>query len=397
MADIYNYIVNTGVIVPDTSDLKNDVTAEYQEALGSDMNTTAGTPQGRLITAETAARANVVRTNSLTANMFNINLAYGKALDALGAMFGLYREGATSSSVLATITGVSGTVIPANSQASTAKGVIFYLENQVTIPESGAIQATFLSQEKGEIACAIGELNKIIDGTFGWETITNEAPAVLGTPQESDESFKARFPEGIFTGKSLLEDYSSALSKVENLNSSYVYDNYTNEVVTIDGVQIQPHSLYSCVEGGTDEDVAEALFSVKSAGCGYTGNTTVNVKDPVYGNSYAVKFDRPEQVLIDVKVTVNQESAAEADLQQAIIDTILSYASGGISTVQGLKVNVSVSPFEIAGALSCSLSSISVQQVEIAVHEQPLSTAVIPIKVNQIAVITASNITVVIN
>lgn len=93
MADIYNYIVNTGVIVPDTSDLKNDVTAEYQEALGSDMNTTAGTPQGRLITAETAARANVVRTNSLTANMFNINLAYGKALDALGAMFGLYREG----------------------------------------------------------------------------------------------------------------------------------------------------------------------------------------------------------------------------------------------------------------------------------------------------------------
>lgn len=128
MADIYNYIVNTGVIVPDTSDLKNDVTAEYQEALGSDMNTTAGTPQGRLITAETAARANVVRTNSLTANMFNINLAYGKALDALGAMFGLYREGATSSSVLATITGVSGTVIPANSQASTAKGVVFTLK-----------------------------------------------------------------------------------------------------------------------------------------------------------------------------------------------------------------------------------------------------------------------------
>lgn len=92
------------------------------------MNTTAGTPQGRLITAETAARANVVRTNSLTANMFNINLAYGKALDALGAMFGLYREGATSSSVLATITGVSGTVIPANSQASTAKGVVFTLK-----------------------------------------------------------------------------------------------------------------------------------------------------------------------------------------------------------------------------------------------------------------------------
>ena len=65
--------------------------------------------------------------------------------------------------------------------------------------------------------------------------------------------------------------------------------------------------------------------------------------------------------------------------------------------MQGLKVNVDVSPFEIAGALSCTLSSISVQQVEVAVHGQALSTAVIPIKINQIAVITASNITVVIN
>ena len=193
------------------------------------------------------------------------------------------------------------------------------------------------------------------------------------------------------------EDYSSALSKVENLNSSYVYDNFTSKVVTIDGVQIQPNSLYSCVEGGTDEDVAEALFNVKSSGCGYTGNTSVTVTDPTYGNPYTVKFDRPEQILTDVKVTVKQESAAEADLEQAIIDTVLSYASGGIATVQGLKVNVDVSPFEIAGALSCTLSSISVQQVEVAVHGQALSTAVIPIKINQIAVITASNITVVIN
>lgn len=397
MADIYNYIVNTGVIVPDTSDLKNDITAEYQDTLGSDMNTTAGTPQGRLIDAETLARSNVVRSNSLTANMFNINLAYGKALDALGAMFGLYREGATSSSVLATITGVSGTVIPANSQASTAKGVIFYLENQVTISESGTVQAVFLSQEKGEVPCAIGELNKIIDGTFGWETITNETPAVLGTPQESDESFKSKFPTGIFTGKSLLEDYSSALGKVENLNSSYLYDNYTDEVITIDGVNIQPHSLYSCVDGGADQDVAEALFKVKSSGCGYTGNTTVFVKDPIYGNNYKVSFDRPEQILTDVKVTVKQEAAAEFDLEQAIIDTIIQYAAGNIPTVQGLSVNVNVSPFEIAGALSCSLPSISVQQVEIAVHGEALSTAVIPIKINQIAVITASNITVVIN
>lgn len=394
---MYNYLTNTGVIVPDTSDIKSTVTDEYKEALGSGLNTADGTVQGRLIDTETTARGEVIRGNSLLANLFNINQAYGKALDALGAMFGLERYGATSSSVLATITGVAGTVIPANSQASTAKGVIFYLENQVTIPENGSIQATFLSLEKGEIPCAIGELTKIIDGTFGWETITNDTPAVLGTPQESDEDFKARFPDGIFTGKSLPEDYKSALGRVENLNSSYVYDNFTNQVQVIDGVSIDPHSIYACVDGGTDQDVAEALFAVKSSGCGYTGNTEVEVLDPTYGNKYKVRFDRPENILIDVEVTVRKETSSVDDLEQAIKETILSYANGNVENVQGLKVRVDVSPFEISGALSATLSGIYVQQVRIAKQNEALSTDIIPIHINQKAVITAATITVILS
>ena len=80
MADIYKYITATGVIVPDTSDLKDDITEEFKESLGADMNTTPSTPQGVLISGETLARSNVVRSNSLIANMFNITQAYGKEI-----------------------------------------------------------------------------------------------------------------------------------------------------------------------------------------------------------------------------------------------------------------------------------------------------------------------------
>lgn len=120
MADNYTYLENAGVVVADTADIKEKVQQEYKNALGQNLSLEDSTPQGRLIDAETGARTAVVENNALVVNLFNFNMAYGLALDAMGANFGLFRKGATSSRVIATVTGTAGTVIPANSQVSTA-------------------------------------------------------------------------------------------------------------------------------------------------------------------------------------------------------------------------------------------------------------------------------------
>ena len=154
---------NNGIVVADTADVKSDIQTEYQTALGGDLPLEDSTPQGRLIDIETDARTAVIENNVLVSNAINFHLASGITLDAWGANFGLARGSATSSQVTATITGVQGTVIAANSQAATQNGDIFYLENQVTIPAGGSVTATFLSQEKGEIPCPVGSLTKIVD------------------------------------------------------------------------------------------------------------------------------------------------------------------------------------------------------------------------------------------
>ena len=64
MAD-YQYLTSQGVIVPDTSTLRDDVESEYRSVFGQDLDVNPETPQGALITMEVENRDAVVRNLSL--------------------------------------------------------------------------------------------------------------------------------------------------------------------------------------------------------------------------------------------------------------------------------------------------------------------------------------------
>lgn len=388
----YTYLDNAGIVVPDTSDIKETIQTEFQNALGLELSLEDSTPQGRLIDIETDARAGIIENNALIANLFNIKMAYGIALDALGANFGLERQAATSSSVTATITGVANTVIPAGSQAATQAGDLFYAENNITIPVGGSVTATFLSVEKGAIPCPANSLTKIIDGTFGWETITNADAAVLGQVKESDASFKSKFDNnGLFTGASILEDYKNELSKVENVISSFVYDNGTNSTITYDTVSIAPHSVYACVDGGTNADVAYALFRRKSTGSAWAGTgVTQTVQDSVYGVNYTVKFDRPTNVSIYYSVTYDVGTNSSSNPDEAITNAILEYTNT-------LQVGGDVLPLQVAYAINQAVPGIRLTSLQLGTTSGSLSTNDITIRINQVAKTTSVNITVTAN
>ena len=133
MADVYDYINSTGVIVPDTVDILAEVQSEYQNALGSDLVVTPDTPQGVLINAEALSRAAVAANNANLANQINPNLSGGNFLDALMSLTGMQRTVATPSVVPnVSLAGIPGTIIPAGSQAQTAAGDIFQSVSTVT-------------------------------------------------------------------------------------------------------------------------------------------------------------------------------------------------------------------------------------------------------------------------
>lgn len=362
----YQYIDSTGVIVADTADTQATVENEFKSAFGTDLITTPDTPQGVLITAEALARDAVIRNNADLANQINPNLAGGIFLDAICALTGLQRIAATRSSVTAQVTGIASTTIPAGSQAQTAAGDVFFSAADITLDGSGNGSGTFYSQEYGPISCGISDLNQIVTGVLGWETITNSAAATLGQSQQSDQSLRAlRRNTLALQGISLGEAITSALYAVDGVKSLTFRENTANTTQTIDGVSMVAKSIYVCVDGGTDLDVATALLANKTVGAAWNGGVTQTVVEPYSGQSYDVKFSRPTEINMSVRVTIRSGTSL-TDPVSAVKDAIMAYVNGELNDESGFTVGNDVSPFELAGAVNQQNPSIFVKLVEIS-------------------------------
>ncbi len=83
-------------------------------------------------------------------------------------------------------------------------------------------------------------------------------------------------------------------------------------VCAVGGVRLLPHSLYVAAYGGVAQDVATAIWTKKSPGCDYNGNTTETVVDtgdpdnpyvPPYP-TYEVMFEIPSATAIKIAVSI---------------------------------------------------------------------------------------------
>lgn len=398
----YEYNQTTGIVVPDTSKVKEEVQAEYRSAIAPDLDVSDSTPQGRLIEAETVARKRVIESMALLANMFNPQQAYGIFLDSIASLFGVERVGATATRVLCQLTGEANTEIPANAQAQDSNGNIYYAESSITLDETGNGQGYFVAMNKGAIECPENTLNKIVTAVLGWDSINNSSAGSVGEKGESDLELRRRLNVSQYQGRSILDSIKSALLRVEDLKSCYVIDNpqtVSEPIVnprTSAQLVLPAHSLYVCVLGGTDENVAKAIFDTKSIGCAYaSSNNETEIEDN--NRTYSVFFDRAISVSIDVKVTVDVSKLGGTSVQNAtaIKEAIKNYADGKIESVDGLKIGTAVSPFELASAVSIQIPQLYIKKVEIAVHSGELGIDNILIGINEYAIIEENNITVV--
>jgi hypothetical protein len=392
MTNPYEFINSTGTIVPDTSEILSGINAEYQTIFGTDLQLTPDSPQGVLIAAEALARSQVVQNNAALANQINPNIAGGVFLDAILALTGMQRTPATQTLVKGvTLNGVPGTVIPEGAQAKTAVGDIFATLSPVTLAANGQATVDFVSVAFGPIPCLASALNIPVTNVLGWETVNNSVAGVVGTTTQSDIGARAlRSNTLAFQGVSLAESITSALFAVPGVQSLFFQENISATTQVIKDITMVGHSIYVCVNGGSDLNVAAAMLENKSSGCAWNGNTSVSVTEPTSGQIYTVLFDRPAPIEIAIQVT--SANAAIADIQTGIAN----YIAGNVANYPAWSVGQPISAFEIAGALLSQYPYMIINQVQISYASSiEFGTAVLPIAVNQIGFSNPSDITLV--
>lgn len=405
MADKYLYNTTTGVIVPDTSEVKTDVQEEFKNALGQDLDVSDSTPQGRLIEAETIARKRVIENMALLANMMNKDQAFGIWLDSLGATFGVVRIGATRTRVSCTLTGTEGTIIPENAQAKDSNGNIYYLENQATIGVGGTTTADFLCMEKGAIECPANSLNQIVTAVIGWTAINNSSAGEKGYNEESDNEYRQNFGTKQYQGKTLVDDVRSAILALNEVKSCFVRSNgknvndvIVNERDNTKNITLPPHSLYVCVDGGDNDDIARAIFNTYSIGCDFASSNNETEVTDEGGQTYNIYFDNFEEdgggSNLPIYVNITVKTGSTNDITESVKEAIQSYANNEIESVDGLKVGVNVNAFEIACAVNAQIPELFVQSVKIGLSSATVTSDNIYIGANEKATISSANITV---
>lgn len=358
-----------GVVIPSASAVLAGVVADFQAAFGNQLNldvsvpSSLSTPQGQLATSMAAAIDAANQTFLLQSTQTDPAYAFGRWQDAIARIYFIYRIGAQPTVLQVRCNGLVGLSIPTGSSIKDAGENLYFSTEDGVIGASGYATIPFANQVTGPIAVPGTNEVSIYQAINGWDSVS-VVSGVLGNATEGRVAFEAR-RESTVAGNSFgaIGSMIGAVAKVSGVVDFFGYDNATANPATVLGVSIDARSVYICVSGGTDADVAQAIFSKKSGGCGYTGNTTVTVYDsnPLYASpvAYTVKFQRPTGLSFLFAVNLKNNAQVPANAASLVQNAIIAAFAGTDDTPRPrIAAEVFASQFYRAVALLGSWAQI---------------------------------------
>lgn len=385
-----------GFVSPDEDVILEGVLADMNAAFGGNMNPALDTPQGQLATSITAIIGEANAQFLKLTTQVDPAYAEGRMQDAIARIYFLARNPAQSTVVQADCMGLAGVVIPQGALAQDTDGNLYGAVDGGVIPISGTASLAFACVLPGPTPCPTGALSQIYQAIPGWDAISNPVDGVLGTNVESRQDFEYRRAQSVaVNAQGVIGSVLGSVASVPGVLDYYGYDNSEAVIKTIGTQDIAPHSIYICVAGGSDEDVATAILKKKAPGCAYTGDTVVIVYDdnPLYTAPipYTVKFQRPDPlpILFDVKLKNGPGIPANAeDLIQTAIINAFSGSDGGARARIGSTIYAARFYANVVALGSWA------QLIEILIGADTPTHSSVTVEINEVPTISPDDITV---
>lgn len=324
----------TGFVAPSEASVLAGVQQDYDDAFGGGLDPSLSTPQGQLSTSTSAIIGNVNDTFVDMSNQFNPDFATGRWQDALAAIYLLQRNPSQPTVVQAACTGGQGVEIPPGALAQASDGNLYVCSDGGFIDNTGTITLTFACNAVGPIPCPANTLTKIARAIPGWDSINNPTDGVLGNETETRAEFATRRKESVAANaRGTIQAVQGSVLGVPGVLDAFSVQNDTASPATIAGVTVAAKSIYVSAVGGADANVAKAIWTKKSPGCGYNGNTTVTVVDDSSGYSpplptYAVTFERPSSLAILFVVVLQNSLQVPSDVIAQVQAAIIAAFAG---------------------------------------------------------------------
>lgn len=374
-----------------------DILVSYKELFtkifGNDLNLEPSTPQGQIITALVESDVN---TLNLIQNLANAIMFGGSGIYLDKWAFNLFRairKTGTPSSVNVTIYGNPRVIVPSGFTVSDGN-LNYKIDNDLEIPSSGEISATFICTEISDSVSLINTINQIVTPVIGVNRVNNLSPSTEAIPTESDSSlFKRCISYGSLSSNATLDSLLSEISQINNVLKVNGYENSLSQSVTFKGTLFERHSFGLVILGGDNEEIAKTIQRLKPPGPTMMGDVEVEI--PVdnlqaYNKEYNVtyRFYRPTNVPLQFSASVKLFNYTPANYQELLKKAIMKFIEeskiGSIINVNDIVNYV----FNYCGPIFL------IEQLELSKKSEVLSQSDIDLQFLEMAVVEIDDIIV---
>lgn len=305
-----NVIDANGLEVATRAELVASITAALQAIYGADINLDSDSPDGQLMNIFIQAILDNEDLLVQIYNGFDPDLAIGRTLDMRCAINGVQRQAGTF-----TLTNIDITV----DRALTLPGLDAEVDNPdgtgYTVADNagnnwilvatqnpagaGTYTYAFRAQNPGAVLTTPNTITVPVTVILGVTAINNPTTYTsLGLNEETDAELRIRRQKSVsLSSQGYLRGLLAALLNINGVTAAFVYENTDSAT---DGDGVPGHSIWVIVNGGDPEDIANAIYSKRNAGCGMKGSETYTITQ-VDGSPFIVKWDEvtPEDLYIE--------------------------------------------------------------------------------------------------
>lgn len=289
MPDIIN---GEGLVVKSLNEIIEEIETGLRAIYGPDIVLDPDTPDGQLVQIFAQAAADIRQVILDINAFFDPDQAIGTALDQRVALNGITRRPGTRSRVVIEITTDRAVTLEAGEFfVKDDAGTRWVLDADAVIAAAGTSEHYFSAVEIGATLATPNTITTAETIVAGVVSVTNPYSMYLqGQDEESDEELRERRKRSV-TGSAMgyLDAIESKILELDDVSAAVVYENSTT---VTDSSGTPAHTIWTVVDGGDDEDIADVIFKNRPLGCGMRGDEEVVIpRHP--GPDAVIKFDRP--------------------------------------------------------------------------------------------------------
>lgn len=304
-----NSFDGNGLQVKTQRELVEDLTQDFQNIYGEDINVESNSPDGQMINVFAQCVEDFYQLLSQTYSSFDPDQAIGNVLDQRCAINGVQRKAGTYTYVNVDVVCDRSLTLAGLDQyseedaytISDSEGNEFCLSATSPI-STGSNSLVFRAKNVGKVEVLPNTITTPVTIILGVTSVNNPSGAtVTGENEETDAELRERRKRSVsISNVGYTEGLQSALENLPDVTKASVFQNRTN---TTDTYGIPGHSVWVIVQGGTNTDIGAVMDAKMAPGIGMKGTQSVTVPQ-ADGSIETYYFDRPTQELLYVTLDV---------------------------------------------------------------------------------------------